>query len=742
MTQKLLLRATVLACAMLLGMSLQAQAQSFNPLPCSRPKAEISASLPSFAVVDTAKFVMRHIGRATSIAPKTQCLTASGGNNIGITVNVDFADKPYLADMFGADIILISEGNQVQSQLNVTEQAVFDIVPGIYDVIMYTINGFTCYYVIHEKVELSHDTSLTISLSEAIHQISIENYNPDGYQFMVGLGHQNDETGEWIHTVDGNMCKCAVNSMLFKKGYGVLTSILSDFEGDLDENSGADYRTLPFYCFYVNDVSTDYLYLQDRICMKEDSPDSELYCSSFSTSDVNIGVIRNSPEDYYCNEEEYAYSKYGLDKVGQGIVPQITHIYDGFFNEKWAYGTFYNEIKTEPIAMRKIYVNIPYEDKNDSRLRTVIETDFADYAELIDYGNFSFYTVAEENKVFCTPYAVINNEKYYLNLGNPIETTADGIGFLSALYNGRVLDKLQPHPLFMYPASLKVGDFGASCPINAALVRNTVVPWRDAPITDFKIYYIGRYGELRYCDNPHTTETVYYNGELLEDIDEESMNLLGVYERTFLNTNIEVDGLQGKNKSTFHYDMNQNDMTPPSMMMLHFKDNDGFIIDRFATSEEGTIEFTAGDFNSILETYNNQYYLVFDCQPVEVTVEYAPYGTEDWNELAVEEIPELYQMPGWGYFYRGSLAGVTGEGLNGWFDLRFRLQDASGNWMDQVVSPAFRIDDQAYSSVATVGSDNAREVARYNLAGQRVDDTHHGVTIIRMSDGTARKVIQ
>ena len=41
-----------------------------------------------------------------------------------------------------------------------------------------------------------------------------------------------------------------------------------------------------------------------------------------------------------------------------------------------------------------------------------------------------------------------------------------------------------------------------------------------------------------------------------------------------------------------------------------------------------------------------------------------------------------------------------------------------------------------------MGSDNAREVARYNLAGQRVDDTHHGVTIIRMSDGTARKVIQ
>ena len=58
-----------------------------------------------------------------------------------------------------------------------------------------------------------------------------------------------------------------------------------------------------------------------------------------------------------------------------------------------------------------------------------------------------------------------------------------------------------------------------------------------------------------------------------------------------------------------------------------------------------------------------------------------------------------------------------------------------------MLSPAFRIDDLAYSSVASVGKDNAREVARYNLAGQRVDADATGVVIIRMSDGTARKVI-
>ncbi len=99
-------------------------------------------------------------------------------------------------------------------------------------------------------------------------------------------------------------------------------------------------------------------------------------------------------------------------------------------------------------------------------------------------------------------------------------------------------------------------------------------------------------------------------------------------------------------------------------------------------------------------------------------------------------------MPGWGYFYRGSLAGVTGQAEKGWFDLKIRLVDEAGNWQEQVVSPAFRIDDLAYSSVANIGDGNAREVARYNLAGQRVDASHKGVTIIRMSDGTARKVLK
>ena len=69
-------------------------------------------------------------------------------------------------------------------------------------------------------------------------------------------------------------------------------------------------------------------------------------------------------------------------------------------------------------------------------------------------------------------------------------------------------------------------------------------------------------------------------------------------------------------------------------------------------------------------------------------------------------------MPGLGQFYKGSLAAVSGQAYEGWFDLKVQVTDAAGNWQEQVISPAFRIDNLAYSSIANVepnsnNSDNA-----------------------------------
>jgi hypothetical protein len=95
----------------------------------------------------------------------------------------------------------------------------------------------------------------------------------------------------------------------------------------------------------------------------------------------------------------------------------------------------------------------------------------------------------------------------------------------------------------------------------------------------------------------------------------------------------------------------------------------------------------------------------------------------------------LFQSPGFGYFYRGSLSEVTGTAEQGWFDLRFRLTDETGNWQEQVVSPAFRIDDLNQTSITdVVVNRTAIDNAIYSISGQRiygdVNSLPHGVYII------------
>ena len=214
--------------------------------------------------------------------------------------------------------------------------------------------------------------------------------------------------------------------------------------------------------------------------------------------------------------------------------------------------------------------------------------------------------------------------------------------------------------------------------------------------------------------------------------------LHGDVEIQYVTNNIKVDDLSGSNNSIIHFDADADDAYPPTLTSLMFKDNEGFVTDHFENNSDGLMEFMAGDFNTKFGENNSRYYTRF--QPATVEVSYSPYQANEWNELAVEEVPEYY-WPLLGWFYQGSLAGVTTPSENGWFDLKFRLVDEAGNWQEQTLSPAFRIDALVQSAVTEVRDGSAHEVARYSIDGKRVDTSHRGVTIIRMSDGTAHKVL-
>ena len=733
MTTKLLLRTAALTCALLLGMTLQAQfvnqSMVFNPSGIENPHVKFFSSA-NYQGMDITK--MRE--QSQKNAAKAE------GDLCTVTLNMEFDPevyrRPYIAELidnnnlhFGLFRAFDNGEGALQGQ----------VVPGTYDIVAMFMkkNPYALCYVIYEQQEVASDLTLTLNPDMCVNRITTKNYGPDGELLKLGLSHF-DESGNVVVDQESDIHHICIDDYVYLKGFGLIEANTALFGGSMFNE---ELQTAPVD-IYVTDVSDRYLFIQARICTTIDIGKNKVFYSYFSTDNVKTGVRENSPSDYVLQPYTYKYSPDGVAEIGYGVANGFW-MYDG--GQPFGLslnGLFLSSEKPDDTYTCEVWANMPYNDPHAPGLSIGLQANFPEYGELttitledttfesVDY--FTGWTVSPTLRVK-------DGQKVFTNIGHhrypEFMQYNDLYGTLDE-ESGTIGLKLLPSPeALTYPTEQALGIIGDNCPINAVRAQS----YEQDGSMNYQIQdnFVGRYGESLCCDKGKKV-TLKFNGE---EVDMEAFvpENKGTFERTCTYSNVEVDGLPSHNTTTVYFDQNQEDMTPPSIEMLHFKNGEGGVTDRFATAADGTMEFYASDFDYIY--YPELWGGVFDCQPVEVLVEYAPYGTEDWNELAVEEIPEYYQEPGWGYFYRGSLAGVTGQAYQGWFDLKFRLEDAAGNWQEQVVSPAFRIDNLAYSSVATIGSGDAHEMARYSIDGKRVDASHQGVTIIKMSDGTARKVL-
>jgi len=254
---------------------------------------------------------------------------------------------------------------------------------------------------------------------------------------------------------------------------------------------------------------------------------------------------------------------------------------------------------------------------------------------------------------------------------------------------------------------------------------------------------VGQYGEIRTIDVESNMTTKFtYNGEVVKEnhvgdpivfcMDwNQAGHGKGVMEYEMLTENTFEDGIEGYNRTYIYTDQTKDDPTAPTITHLMCRDSDDRISNRFSTPDKGVVEFSASDFSSeefwVPEGWN---FTWFDSHPIqEVKSEWSPYGENDWNEFAVEEVPEYFEN-GFGTFYRGSLAGVNKGSSNGWYDLRITLCDATGNKQQQTISPVFRI--ESMSGVETLGiTDADAPVEYYNLQGFRVNTATPGEIVIK-----------
>lgn len=688
--------------------------------------------------MDLNKMDKHQYGYMTVYTPKQELKAPKKAEpgEVTLTFNLVYDPAVFMPPFITNGVLILNE-NYLNGAWWEGEDIVTATVPtGTYDfaVAFKTIEKGDEYWVIREQVEVTKDATFTLTPEEATNHISFVNYGPNGNVLKHALwgGELDEETGEPIILEEGDVELTTVSNEVLLKGVASLASGTGLVRGPMPE----ELRTAPINEYYVTDISDRYIFTQTRKC----TPDPELwYLSYFSTDDVKAGVLENNPEDYVLCKENYQFSPHGQGEPGCGAAITVYLLENGTLIG-WTTTYFGGKTPKGDTYSIDVYNSIPFENPNDEDLNLLVGNQFTDYYGLVydEWDDSYYYTIL--GKTTASPYTIENGQQVFHNIGHFISdgTPSGKTNILTEKGGGGIAHQLFPsHVAFTYPAEERLGTVGDNCPINAVSVLSFYNEYQGN-VMSLGNNYVGRYGESRLCDDAETTLTFKFNGEEIEDPANWSPLGKGTWEFTVTNTNIVVDGLQGENKTVVYYDQNNKESTCPGIEMLHFRSDAG-ITDRFATAADGTMEFMGGTFK--YNYYPEFWGGVYECQPMDVTVEYSPYGEENWRALAVEEVPELFQMPGWGYFYRASLADVTGKATQGWFDVRFKLQDEVGNWQEQVVSPAFRIDDLISTAVEEVeAAGDAREVARYSVDGRQLNAPQQGLNIIKMSDGTSRKV--
>ncbi len=704
------------------------------------------------------------INTESPTTPKRATKAKAGAVTHQVDFVLDFDPETQIA--FGIQLnnneyeIINNDGelNEVYELVNGSN--ILNVPEGTYDILVtfqqvdWSQEMFALYKmrVIREQVTIDRDMQLNFASSEAKNHIHFETLTPDGEPVNMGKWSVDDEYINWTELEPGNTDYFFFLQNIYCEDYGLLNLNAGNFEITIEQ--GPHYRTGHEYIgdFFVNDVSDRYTFNTYRVGSKGQNLFTTAYEVKGASGDV---TLTNDPSKYILFQEPMIAQKHQDENLCLAYI-------------------MYAQLPFEANVADRLSVTLPTPLAKDEVLKCYISASIDDsQIGFIPFLEPSVGRLVTETTPWgweqqqykpalaCMRLTNTNGEVVFANNGVASVLTRDrtapfGPNFQFE-YNeslGRVVSyPLWPtfNPPFSYSVEKKIGNLGNDCPL---LIVDAMLLEEDdgSRALVFQKDYLGRYGEKKVEDASDAQVQIYANGEYYGSA-EAGVNSIYLGEGeltsgeadiyiTNSDETVTVDDMACSNKAQMHIVIGGEDQSSPTATMLHFKNGNDDVTDRFDTAHDGTLEFSAGDFNRRhFFDAEGHFFVTYDrYAPETVEVSYSPYGEDNWNELAVEEVPENY-WPVMGWFYTGSLAGVTGEALNGWFDLKIRLTDAAGNWQEQVLSPAFRIDDLAYSSVANVGKDNAREVARYSIDGKRVDSNATGIVIIKMSDGTAKKVI-
>lgn len=342
----------------------------------------------------------------------------------------------------------------------------------------------------------------------------------------------------------------------------------------------------------------------------------------------------------------------------------------------------------------------------------------------------------------------VNPDKSISRLGY---VQATDIIFAMSDESGNVIDCPDYRFTFDEEPELKYGE---SCPITIFSFMNN---GKGHP--EFNYDFAGRLNEWREADKHVADLRMSLDGKVILESESnfvktaEKMSELffswydspakvGKYEIDIVNDNyFTTTGMQGLNKTHIEFDSRRDDYTAPVLRGLIFWNKNGSVVQSFETIDnaaKGQLELAVADGSR-----DDLGYYHYDGNTSEVIVEYAPYGTDNYKPIEVREKKEWVNVPGFGNHFVGNLPMISDKGEGGWYDVRIKLTDKSGNMQSQLIRPAFQIKEMSSVSNLDIDRFNEEDVVVYSLQGVRLDKPVVGQPcIVVTADGGICKVIR
>lgn len=542
---------------------------------------------------------------------------------------------------------------------------------------------------------------LSLSREELTNTIAFRTVNPAGKSIVPKTIHMAEDGTTIVDRSKSNIIDKTCAYIVYHEDYGTLINNMGSFS--YQNSDGVSQELL--FDFLSNQVSDKVWFIQGALVAEYDakinegaacSPDAFFTLTATNGSNVPYKLVTNEGDQFVRNEFRFGKTPLRMsDDIRAHGWKSIAEWSLTVGDESVSNQVFL--VGQNPATPTSISRDFPLY-KNNCHLS--LKTTSLDTDEIIEYS----YPM-EDDEVWVekidrftgisTYPAVISNDEFYTSYyGNCITNYS-----FSCDENGRAAT-FPGNPSISHNNKLNLVVPGNTTPI--LVVRQQIRDYEEGKHIRHTPEYIGQIGESRGVDLLATKIKVYRNDSTLMEGDATSLSQWeeenmcdghekGIVELVYTNENILVDDMPGYNHGYIKYDERKEDLNIPILQMARFCNKKGEITDRFETASDGELQLYGGDFN----WFRKDEKFGFNIGPANIKVEYAPHKSQKWATMEIEEVPENYYSPGYGYFWRGALSQIKEADVEAWYDLRITMTDTSGNQQTQSFGPAFKIGNKS-----------------------------------------------